>query len=130
MKDQYDIATSPSSADVILGYHELLTSVADSPTPSHVARLAGDQIVVHKTQFLHLVRGKEGFAQGLDLRSEVGLLASPEAMEGVGARRGVTGGWYLVLPDGLWSAVVPHLSNHPLEMARWSEVGPAAASQC
>ena len=126
---QYRTITSPDSADIIIGYHELLPSVTDSPAPFLLARLAGDQVLVHKTQFLHSVRGREGFAQGIDLRSEVSLLASSAAMDQIGVK-GVAGSWYLILPEGPWSAVVPHLSNHRLEMARWSEAGPAVATQC
>ena len=90
-------------------------------------RLDGDHILVHKTCFCRLVRGRDYCVQGVDVRSEVGLLLSPTAMA---LTKGVVGSWYLVAPDGPWSAVPHRITNHQVEIVRLSEVGTAVATQC
>ena len=124
------MAPSPGQADLVLGYHELLSPDLPQRTSCRIARLEGDQVLVHKTEFCRLVRGREWSVQGVDLRSEVGLLTLPTSVIWSALKTGVVGSWYLLAPDGPWSAVPRRLSNHWLEMVRWSEVGPAVAMQC
>lgn len=109
----------PEDADLILGYCELLPSTQLRATCS---RLNGDHVLIHKTHFCRLARGKDFAVQGVDVRSEVGLLA--------GLTRGVVKSWYVVSPDGPWSAVPHHITNNTLEIVRLGEVGPAVAMQC
>lgn len=117
--DGYCMSPCPEDADLILGYYELLPSAQLKATCS---RLNGDHVLVHKTHFCRLVRGKDCAVQGVDVRLEPCLLT--------GLTRGVVNSWYVVSPDGPWSAVPHHITNHPLEMVRRGEVGPAVAMQC
>lgn len=117
--DGYSMSPCPEDADLILGYYELLPS---TQLKAWCSRLNGDHVLVHKTHFCRLVRGKDCAVQGVDVRMEACLLT--------GLTRGVVNSWYLVSPDGPWSAVPHHITNQPLEMVRLSEVGPAVAMQC
>ena len=120
------VCSSVEDADIVLGYHELLPpALLRGDGSLIVARLPGDTLLTHKTQFSRFSRGNPHCVQGIDLRSECDLhsLATTSS-------EGVAGSWYLVSGDGPWSAVPHHITNHPLEVVRLSEVGPAVATHC
>ena len=60
---------------------------------------------------------------GIDIRGEVAHIAEAGG-------KGLTGRWYVVCPDGPWSAVTPHVTDCQLEVVRWSEAGAGVATQC
>ena len=119
----FSIAPTHTQADMVLGYPELLAGNSNTPTPTPAARLAGDAVLVHKSQFCRLARGRRGCVWGVDIRGEVAHIAE------VGGRS-LTGRWCVLCPDGPWSAVTPHVTDCQLEVVRWSEVGAGAATQC
>lgn len=124
------ICSSVQNADVILGHHELLSPSLLKDATHVIARIHGDQVLTHKTKFIQFTRGNSNCIQGINLRSEIDIHTLVAMQEQQSLRREVVDSWYVVLPDGPWSAVPHHITNNSLEIIRLSEIGPAIATHC
>ena len=111
----YTLVNSAEEADIILG------DVTIATPRQFVARLVGDDSLVNKRQLCQVARGKEWFAQGVDLTTEAAAILCDESL--------VTS-WRIVLPGERGAPVQPRVTRNKLEMIRCAENGSCVASQC